>query len=102
MMELMRRHGLCRRMRAIGRNAVKVMDLLTNSLREVNVSKPALLQRSMSTVILFDRETDLVTPLMSQFTTEGVFDDAFDLAAEAGYVYWNDKGARCKYSINTG
>jgi hypothetical protein len=86
--ELQKRHGLATRVRAVGRHAVKVAQLMGSMISaESSAGGPdPFTPGTIATIVLYDRETDLTTPLLSQFTAEGLLDDAFSLAAEGGYL----------------
>lgn len=88
LVELQRQHGLATRVRAIGRNAVKVAALMGSMVAAESSAggSERFAAGCVTTVVIFDRETDLVTPLLSQFTAEGLLDDAYGLAAEGGYL----------------
>lgn len=66
-----------------GHLAEKVWTLL-GRLKESRPLTPPLQLPAISELILFDRQCDLVTPLCSQLTYEGILDDVFSI--KSGFV----------------
>jgi len=62
----------------------KTVHQLMNNLKETDPTYETPPQNYVSDLILFDRRTDLVTPLCSQLTYEGILDDVFGI--KAGFV----------------
>ena len=69
-----------------GDYAQKVWEVFAR-LKELQNTRPTISKKkgpSISDVVLFDRQCDLVTPLLSQLTYEGILDDVFHI--RSGYV----------------
>lgn len=88
LMRLQRSTGLFPRILGKGDNAKKLADLLLRMRSEEEVSASSATSKSPSTfgltpsaivenVIIFDREIDFFTPLMTQLTYEGLIDEVF-------------------------
>ncbi|PHH75755.1 hypothetical protein CDD82_4301 [Ophiocordyceps australis] len=87
LMEIQKSHGLFPRIMGKGDNAKRVADLLSRMRQEllagegVTDSNKTGLSPSMANecVIIIDREVDLVTPLLTQLTYEGLIDEIFEI-----------------------
>lgn len=69
-----------------GDYAQKVWEMLAR-LKELQKVRPTVSKKkgpSITDVVIFDRQCDLVTPLLSQLTYEGILDDVFQV--RSGYV----------------
>lgn len=96
--------GLVKRIQSKGPAASAVRDMVCRMRREaphlVPPPAPASSSSSLSgggggsgridRIILLDREVDLVTPLMTQITLEGLIDEVTGISA--GAVPWQQKG----------
>ncbi|KAI9124365.1 hypothetical protein K1719_004287 [Acacia pycnantha] len=67
--------GLIQNVRAKGKASVRVADILNRMQAEEPVSSPDMLVPEINTLILLDREVDMVTPLCTQLTYEGLLDE---------------------------
>lgn len=80
-------HGLFPRIIGKGDNAKRVATLLSRMRQEIlagdNASEAAKVgqtpSNSMESVIIIDREVDMVTPLLTQLTYEGLIDEVFGI-----------------------
>lgn len=63
-------------------NVWQLVDRLKDAKKDPTVLKPG--GPGITELILFDRQCDLVTPLCSQLTYEGILDDTFGI--KSGYV----------------
>ncbi|EFX02614.1 vacuolar sorting protein [Grosmannia clavigera kw1407] len=87
LMGIQQRHGLFPRIIGKGDNAKRVAELLERMRQELlagedasEASKLGLTPSSTSeSVIIIDREVDLVTPLLTQLTYEGLIDELFGI-----------------------
>ncbi|RXH94225.1 hypothetical protein DVH24_023909, partial [Malus domestica] len=67
--------GVIPNVRAKGKGSVRVADILNRMQAEEPVNSPDMVVPEISTLILLDREVDLVTPMCSQLTYEGLLDE---------------------------
>lgn len=78
-MEIQRRHGLFPRIIGKGDKAKKLADLLIRMRAEEDASDRSQFALTPSStlgeLIIIDREVDMVTPLMTQLTYEGLIDE---------------------------
>lgn len=87
LMSIQQRHGLFPRIIGKGDNAKRVAELLERMRQELlageDASEASKLGLTPSTttesVIIVDREVDLVTPLLTQLTYEGLIDEMFGI-----------------------
>lgn len=87
LMEVQQHHGLFPRIIGKGDNAKRVSDLLVRMRQEhlagedTSDSTTAGLTPSTTneSIIIIDREVDLVTPLLTQLTYEGLIDEVFEI-----------------------
>lgn len=82
-MNFQRSYGLIATVHAVGELSRNVYRLM-NNLKETGPAYETPPRNDVSDLILFDRRTDLVTPLCSQLTYEGILDDVFGI--KAGFV----------------
>lgn len=78
-----RSYGQIPSVHAIGELSRTVFQLM-NNLKETGPTYEMPAKTLVSDLILFDRRTDLVTPLCSQLTYEGILDDVFGI--KVGFV----------------
>lgn len=89
LMELQRRYGLIGRIQGKGPAAAAVRDMLARMRREAPPPPPPPPGSGVpriSRAILIDREVDLITPLMTQLTFEGLLDEV--VGVRCGAVTW--------------
>ncbi|XP_058762201.1 vacuolar protein-sorting-associated protein 33 homolog [Vicia villosa] len=67
--------GLIPNVRAKGKASVRIADILNRMQAEEPVNSSDMVMPEINTVILLDREVDMVTPLCSQLTYEGLLDE---------------------------
>ncbi|XP_057471173.1 vacuolar protein-sorting-associated protein 33 homolog [Actinidia eriantha] len=67
--------GLIPNVRAKGKASVRVADILNRMQTEEPVNSSEMGVPEISTLILLDREVDMVTPMCSQLTYEGLLDE---------------------------
>ncbi|XP_065919463.1 vacuolar protein sorting-associated protein 33B-like [Dysidea avara] len=96
-----RTFGVIPTVHAVGPLASTVYRLM-NNLKEVGEPIPQQDPR-VQELILFDRKTDLVTPLCSQLTYEGILDDVFGI--KCGFVEFDtavtDRTKAVKVLVNS-
>ncbi|XP_042494263.1 vacuolar protein-sorting-associated protein 33 homolog [Macadamia integrifolia] len=76
--------GLIQNVRAKGRASARVADLLSRMQGEEPVNSSDIGASEINTLILLDREVDMITPMCSQLTYEGLLDEF--LRVNNGYV----------------
>jgi hypothetical protein len=81
-------YGMPERIQAVGYHSCVLTNLVRGNLLDLEASTlPArLTEITMARWIIFDRCTDLLTPLMSQLTLEGRLDDLQDTATRTGWL----------------
>lgn len=87
LMGIQRKHGLFPRITGKGDHAKRVAELLSRMRQELlageatNEADKMVLTPSTTTesVIIIDREVDMVTPLLTQLTYEGLIDEVFGI-----------------------
>ncbi|TQD82334.1 hypothetical protein C1H46_032107 [Malus baccata] len=67
--------GVIPNVRAKGKGSVRVADILNRMQAEEPVNSPDMVVPEINTLILLDREVDMVTPMCSQLTYEGLLDE---------------------------
>lgn len=67
--------GLIPNVRAKGKASVRVADILNRMQSEEPVNTSEMGVPEINTIILLDREVDMVTPMCSQLTYEGLLDE---------------------------
>ncbi|CAM9768585.1 unnamed protein product [Lampetra planeri] len=71
--------GPVRNVYGIGRGAKMVYELMELLSNEANVGRSSTTNSEMGDLFLIDRDVDLITPLCSQVTFEGLLDDIFGI-----------------------
>uniref|UniRef100_S4RFL9 VPS33B late endosome and lysosome associated n=1 Tax=Petromyzon marinus TaxID=7757 RepID=S4RFL9_PETMA len=71
--------GPVRNVYGIGRAAKMVYELMELLSNEANVRRSSTTNSEMGDLFLIDRDVDLITPLCSQVTFEGLLDDIFGI-----------------------
>lgn len=77
-MKLQTLYGVIPSIKAVGNSSKKISDMLMRMRREVGPDENAVASE-IESIILVDRETDLVTPLCMQLTYEGLIDEYFGI-----------------------
>lgn len=67
--------GLIPNVRAKGKASVHVADILNRMITEEPVNSSDMVIPEINTLILLDREVDMITPMCSQLTYEGLVDE---------------------------
>ncbi|XP_022139311.1 vacuolar protein-sorting-associated protein 33 homolog [Momordica charantia] len=67
--------GVIPNVRAKGKASVRVSDILNHLQTEEPVNSNDMVMPEINTLILLDREVDMVTPMCSQLTYEGLVDE---------------------------
>ncbi|XP_028788976.1 vacuolar protein-sorting-associated protein 33 homolog isoform X2 [Neltuma alba] len=97
--------GLIRNVRAKGKASVRVADILNRMQAEEPVSSPDMLVPEINTLILLDREVDMVTPLCSQLTYEGLVDEFLHINNGAveldSSIMGQQEGKKMKVPLNS-
>lgn len=73
------RFGAIPRIRGKGSNAAKVVQLLQRMQTEVGQDFITDIPSEVDTLLVLDRSVDLVTPLMTQLTYEGLIDELYGI-----------------------
>eukprot|EP00286_Rhodomonas_abbreviata_P030035 CAMPEP_0181300358 /NCGR_PEP_ID=MMETSP1101-20121128/6846_1 /TAXON_ID=46948 /ORGANISM="Rhodomonas abbreviata, Strain Caron Lab Isolate" /LENGTH=572 /DNA_ID=CAMNT_0023405587 /DNA_START=212 /DNA_END=1927 /DNA_ORIENTATION=+ len=71
--------GLIPLIKGKGSNAKALADMLLRMRRELGEQEEEAVEAEIDELILIDRETDMVTPMLTQLTYEGLIDDTFAL-----------------------
>ncbi|RCI15408.1 hypothetical protein L249_7032 [Ophiocordyceps polyrhachis-furcata BCC 54312] len=106
LMQIQQNHGLFPRIVGKGSNAKRVADLLCRLRQEAlageDASKTGLSPSTTNeSVIIIDREVDLVTPLLTQLTYEGLIDEIFGIQNNQAKVDTAVVGAPAQSSAAT-
>ncbi|KAI5578496.1 hypothetical protein BDE02_08G031200 [Populus trichocarpa] len=67
--------GVIPNVRAKGKASVRIADILNRMQAEEPVNSSDMVMPEINTLILIDREVDMVTPMCSQLTYEGLLDE---------------------------
>ncbi|KAJ6901816.1 hypothetical protein NC651_019556 [Populus alba x Populus x berolinensis] len=67
--------GVIPNVRAKGKASVRIADILNHMQAEEPVNSSDMVMPEINTLILIDREVDMVTPMCSQLTYEGLLDE---------------------------
>ncbi|KFH47998.1 Vacuolar protein sorting-associated protein 33A-like protein [Hapsidospora chrysogenum ATCC 11550] len=106
LVEIQQNHGLFPRIIGKGDNAKRVADLLARMRQELLAGEGAgdagrvglTPSTTNESVIIIDREVDLVTPLLTQLTYEGLIDEAFGIQNNQAKVDTTIVGAPAQQS----
>jgi len=71
--------GLIPHIRAKGRHAAQVARMIRRMGQDIGSDTTTQLTPEIDTVIILDREVDLVTPMMTQLTYEGIIDEVYGI-----------------------
>jgi hypothetical protein len=77
-MTLQTLYGIIPNVYGLGKCAKIVFDLMTRMRRELAGNEPQITPQ-IDQILLFDRSVDLLTPLMTQMTYEGLLDEIFGI-----------------------
>ncbi|KAG5477359.1 hypothetical protein LSCM4_04578 [Leishmania orientalis] len=73
------RFGAIRHIRGKGSNAGRVVQLLQRMQKDVGLDFITDIPSEVETLIIIDRSVDLITPLMTQLTYEGLIHELYDI-----------------------
>ncbi|XP_024025962.1 vacuolar protein-sorting-associated protein 33 homolog isoform X2 [Morus notabilis] len=98
--------GVIPNVRAKGKASVRVADILNHMQAEEPVNSPEMVVPEINTLILLDREVDMVTPMCSQLTYEGLLDEFLHInngavELEASIMGVQQEGKKIKVPLNS-
>ncbi|XP_019426709.1 PREDICTED: vacuolar protein-sorting-associated protein 33 homolog [Lupinus angustifolius] len=98
--------GVIPNVRAKGKASVRVADILNRMQTEEPVNSSDTAMPEINTVILLDREVDMVTPLCSQLTYEGLLDEFLHVSngsveLDASIMGLQQEGKKTKVPLNS-
>ncbi|KAK8469827.1 hypothetical protein PHAVU_005G180400 [Phaseolus vulgaris] len=98
--------GVIPNVRAKGKASVCVADILNRMQAEEPVNSSDIVVPEINTVILLDREVDMVTPLCSQLTYEGLLDEFLHInngsvELDASIMGLQQEGKKNKVPLNS-
>ncbi|QHO00944.1 uncharacterized protein DS421_13g410710 [Arachis hypogaea] len=98
--------GVIPNLRAKGKASVRVADILNRMQAEEPVNSSDMVMPEINTLILLDREVDMVTPLCSQLTYEGLLDEFLNIKngsveLDASIMGLQQEGKKTKVPLNS-
>ncbi|KAK9913190.1 hypothetical protein M0R45_037014 [Rubus argutus] len=98
--------GVIPNVRAKGKASVRVADILNRMQAEEPVNSPDVVVPEINTVILLDREVDMVTPMCTQLTYEGLLDEFLHInngsvEVDASIMGGQQEGKKMKVPLNS-
>ncbi|GAV77193.1 Sec1 domain-containing protein [Cephalotus follicularis] len=98
--------GVIPHVRAKGKASVRVADILNRMQTEEAVNSSDMGLPEINTLILLDREVDMVTPMCSQLTYEGLLDEFLRInngavELEASIMGLQQEGKKIKVPLNS-
>ncbi|XP_061347038.1 vacuolar protein-sorting-associated protein 33 homolog [Gastrolobium bilobum] len=98
--------GVIPNVRAKGKASVRIADILNRMQAEEPVNSTDMVVPEINTLILLDREVDMVTPLCSQLTYEGLLDEFLHInngsvELEASVMGLQQEGKKTKVPLNS-
>uniref|UniRef100_A0A7N2MCJ9 Uncharacterized protein n=1 Tax=Quercus lobata TaxID=97700 RepID=A0A7N2MCJ9_QUELO len=98
--------GVIPNVRAKGKASVRVADILNRMQAEEPVNSPDMVVPEINTLILLDREVDMVTPMLSQLTYEGLLDECLhvnngSVELDASIMGLQQEGKKIKVPLNS-
>ncbi|KAK7343872.1 hypothetical protein VNO77_12960 [Canavalia gladiata] len=98
--------GVIPNVRAKGKASVRVADILNRMQSEEPVNSSDMVVPEINTLILLDREVDMVTPLCSQLTYEGLLDEFLHInngsvELDASIMGLQQEGKKTKIPLNS-
>ncbi|XP_020966181.1 vacuolar protein-sorting-associated protein 33 homolog isoform X1 [Arachis ipaensis] len=98
--------GVIPNLRAKGKASVRVADILNRMQAEEPVNSSDMVMPEINTLILLDREVDMVTPLCSQLTYEGLLDEFLNIKngsieLDASIMGLQQEGEKTKVPLNS-
>ncbi|KEH43488.1 vacuolar protein-sorting-associated protein 33 homolog isoform X1 [Medicago truncatula] len=98
--------GVIPHVRAKGKASVRIADILNRMEAEEPINSSDMAVPEINTVILLDREVDMVTPLCSQLTYEGLIDEFLHInngsvEIDASVLGLQQEGKKTKVPLNS-
>ncbi|KAB1219037.1 hypothetical protein CJ030_MR3G015047 [Morella rubra] len=98
--------GVIPNVRAKGKASVRVADILNHMQAEEPVNSQDMVVPEINTLILLDREVDMVTPMCSQLTYEGLLDEFLhvnngSVELDASVMGVQQEGKKIKVPLNS-
>ncbi|XP_010557601.1 PREDICTED: vacuolar protein-sorting-associated protein 33 homolog isoform X2 [Tarenaya hassleriana] len=98
--------GVIPKVRAKGKASVRVADILNRMQVEESVSSSDVGRPEIDTLILLDREVDMVTPMLSQLTYEGLLDEFLHISngaveVDSSVMGVQQEGKKMKVPLNS-
>lgn len=98
--------GVIPHVRAKGKASVRIADILNRMEAEEPINSSDMVVPEINTVILLDREVDMVTPLCSQLTYEGLLDEFLHInngsvEIDASILGLQQEGKKTKVPLNS-
>ncbi|KAJ1406375.1 Sec1-like, domain 2 [Sesbania bispinosa] len=98
--------GVIPNVRAKGKASVRIADILNQMQAEEPVNSSDMVVPEINTLILLDREVDMVTPLCSQLTYEGLLDEFLHInngsvELDASIMGLQQEGKKTKVPLNS-
>ncbi|XP_048334355.2 vacuolar protein-sorting-associated protein 33 homolog isoform X3 [Ziziphus jujuba] len=98
--------GVIPNVRAKGKASVSVAEILNRMQAEEPVNSPDMVVPEINTLILIDREVDMVTPMCSQLTYEGLLDEFLGInngsvELDASIMGLQQEGKKVKVPLNS-
>ncbi|KAM3698374.1 hypothetical protein ACB098_06G183900 [Castanea mollissima] len=98
--------GVIPNVRAKGKASVRVADILNRMQAEEPVNSPDMVVPEINTLILLDREVDMVTPMLTQLTYEGLLDECLhvnngSVELDASIMGLQQEGKKIKVPLNS-
>ncbi|XP_020229656.1 vacuolar protein-sorting-associated protein 33 homolog [Cajanus cajan] len=98
--------GVIPNVRAKGKASVRIADILNRMQAEEPVNSSDMVVPEINTLVLLDREVDMVTPLCSQLTYEGLLDEFLHInngsvELDASIMGLQQEGKKTKVPLNS-
>ncbi|KAM4094316.1 hypothetical protein ACB094_06G186400 [Castanea mollissima] len=98
--------GVIPNVRAKGKASVRVADILNRMQAEEPVNSPDMVVPEINTLILLDREVDMVTPMLTQLTYEGLLDECLhvnngSVELDGSIMGLQQEGKKIKVPLNS-
>ncbi|KAL3338285.1 hypothetical protein AABB24_030432 [Solanum stoloniferum] len=98
--------GLIPNVRAKGKASVRVADILNRMQSEEPVNTSEMGVPEINTIILLDREVDMITPMCSQLTYEGLLDEFLGISngaveLDSSIMGVQQEGKKIKVPLNS-
>ncbi|KAI4384398.1 hypothetical protein MLD38_002562 [Melastoma candidum] len=98
--------GVIPNVRAKGKSSVRVADILNRMQAEEPVNSSDIVVPEINTLIILDREVDMITPMCSQLTYEGLLDEFLhvnngSVELDASIMGVQQEGKKMKVPLNS-